>query len=115
MAPAPSTRIRMTSLRGVFLCRMLAVPRQEASAKTRGPGGISAVRPERKAMQYREIKGARVPALGLGTWQLTGRGCFEPLRQPLDLAYRHIDTAQMYGNETARSRAIRHSGLARAP
>src|SRR5258706_14963951 len=32
MAPAPSTRIRMTCLRGIFLCRMLAVRRQEASA-----------------------------------------------------------------------------------
>src|SRR6266852_1085776 len=81
MAPAPSTRIRMTSLRGIFLCRMLAVLRQEASAKTPGPGGISAVRPERRVMQYREIKGARVPALGLGTWQLSGRSCFETVRQ----------------------------------
>src|SRR5260370_41021637 len=110
MAPAPSTRIRMTSLRGVFLCRMLAVPRQEASAKTRGPGGLSAVRPERKAMQYREIKGARVPALGLGTWQLSGRGCFETVRQARDLAYRHLDPAQTYGNETEGRRPIPESG-----
>src|SRR5260370_35186697 len=99
MAPAPSTRIRMTSLRGVFLCRMLAVPRQEASAKTRGPGGISAVRPERKAMQYREFKGARVPALGLGTWQLSGRGCYETGRQALDLVARHVDSDTMNATE----------------
>src|SRR5258708_21758311 len=92
MAPAPSTRIRMTSLRGVFLCRMLAVPRQEASAKTRGPGGISAVRPERKAMQYREIKGARVPALFLGTWELSGRGCFVTVRQALEPCYPSLGT-----------------------
>ncbi|HEX9491348.1 MAG TPA: aldo/keto reductase [Stellaceae bacterium] len=64
-------------------------------------------------MQYREIKGARVPALGLGTWQLSGRGCFETVRQALDLGYRHIDTAQMYGNETEVGRAIRESGLDR--
>src|SRR6266851_4181663 len=113
MAPAPSTRIRMTSLRGIFLCRMLAVLRQEASAKTPGPGGISAVRPERRVMQYREIKGARVPALGLGTWQLSGRSCFEMVRQALDLGYRHIDTAQMYGNETEVGWAIRESGIDR--
>src|SRR5260370_5241808 len=113
MAPAPSTRIRMTSLRGIFLCRMLAVRGQEASEKTPGRGGISAVRPERRVMQYREIKGARVPALGLGTWQLSGRSCFEMVRQALDLGYRHIDTAQMYGNETEVGRAIRESGLDR--
>lgn len=64
-------------------------------------------------MQYREIKGARVPALGLGTWQLSGRSCFETVRQALDLGYRHIDTAQMYGNETEVGWAMRESGLAR--
>lgn len=64
-------------------------------------------------MKYLDIKGARVPALGLGTWQLSGRGCFEAVRQALDLGYRHIDTAQMYGNETEVGWAIRESGLAR--
>jgi 2,5-diketo-D-gluconate reductase B len=64
-------------------------------------------------MQYLEIKGARVPALGLGTWQLSGRGCFEAVRQALDLGYRHIDTAQMYGNETEVGWAMRESGLTR--
>ncbi|HET7593914.1 MAG TPA: aldo/keto reductase, partial [Stellaceae bacterium] len=64
-------------------------------------------------MKYLDIKGGRVPALGLGTWQLSGRGCFEAVRQALDLGYRHIDTAQMYGNETEVGWAIRESGLAR--
>jgi 2,5-diketo-D-gluconate reductase B len=64
-------------------------------------------------MQYLEIKGARVPALGLGTWQLSGRVCFQAVRQALDLGYRHIDTAQMYGNETEVGWAMRESGLAR--
>ena len=64
-------------------------------------------------MQYLDIKGARVPALGLGTWQLSSRGCFEAVRQALDLGYRHIDTAQMYGNETEVGWAMRESGLAR--
>ncbi|HKW55250.1 MAG TPA: aldo/keto reductase, partial [Stellaceae bacterium] len=64
-------------------------------------------------MNYIDIKGARVPALGLGTWQLSGRGCFEAVRQALDLGYRHIDTAQMYGNETEVGWAIRESGVAR--
>lgn len=64
-------------------------------------------------MQYLEIKGARVPVPGLGTWQLSGRGCFETVRHALDLGYRHIDTAQMYGNETEVGWAMRESGLAR--
>ena len=64
-------------------------------------------------MEYREIKGTRVPALGLGTWQLSGRSCFETVRQALDLGYRHIDTAQMYGNETEVGWAIRESGIDR--
>jgi 2,5-diketo-D-gluconate reductase B len=64
-------------------------------------------------MKHIEIKGARVPALGLGTWQLTGRGCREAVRQALELGYRHIDTAQMYGNESEIGRALRDSGLAR--
>jgi len=64
-------------------------------------------------MKHIEVKGARVPALGLGTWQLSGRTCSEAVRQALELGYRHIDTAQMYGNENEVGRAIRESGIAR--
>ena len=64
-------------------------------------------------MEYREIKGARVPALGFGTWQLTGRNCFEAVRHALALGYRHIDTAQLYGNESEVGRAIAESGVRR--
>ena len=64
-------------------------------------------------MKYIDIKGAHVPALGLGTWQLSGRGCFEAVRHALDLGYRHIDTAQMYGNETEVGWAVRECGLTR--
>ena len=62
-------------------------------------------------MKYLDIKGARVPALGLGTWELSGRACFEAVRHALDLGYRHIDTAQMYGNETEVGWAVRGSGF----
>jgi 2,5-diketo-D-gluconate reductase B len=64
-------------------------------------------------MKEIEIKGARVPALGFGTWQLSGRGCTDAVRHALELGYRHIDTAQMYGNESEVGRAIRDSGVAR--
>src|SRR5579875_737741 len=49
-------------------------------------------------MQFVSAKGARMPALGLGTWGLTGRTCYEAVRAALDIGYRHIDTAQLYGN-----------------
>jgi 2,5-diketo-D-gluconate reductase B len=64
-------------------------------------------------MKHLDVKGARIPALGFGTWQLSGRGCHEAVRQALELGYRHLDTAQMYGNETEVGRAIRDSGLPR--
>jgi 2,5-diketo-D-gluconate reductase B len=46
-----------------------------------------------------EAQGARIPALGLGTWNLRGRGCAASVAAALELGYRHIDTAAMYGNE----------------
>jgi 2,5-diketo-D-gluconate reductase B len=64
-------------------------------------------------MQYLEVRGTRVPALGLGTWPLAGRGCYDTVREALALGYRHIDTAQMYGNEQEVGAAIRDSGVAR--
>jgi len=46
-----------------------------------------------------EVQGTSVPALGLGTWQLTGPTCTETVQTALELGYRHVDTAQAYGNE----------------
>jgi len=46
-----------------------------------------------------QIQGTSVPALGLGTWQLTGQSCRETVETALGMGYRHIDTAQAYGNE----------------
>lgn len=64
-------------------------------------------------MQYIGIKGVKVPALGFGTWAVSGRGAYEATRQALELGYRHIDTAQIYGNEEEIGRAIRDSGVPR--
>ncbi|WP_425492339.1 aldo/keto reductase [Halobellus inordinatus] len=57
-------------------------------------------------MEYVEAYGARVPKVGLGTWQLTGEECYETVSTALDVGYRHIDTAQLYDNETEVGRAI---------
>lgn len=47
-----------------------------------------------------EVHGVHVPKLGFGTWQLTGQDAREGVAHALELGYRHIDTAQMYGNES---------------
>lgn len=54
-----------------------------------------------------------IPALGLGTYPLTGRACIDTVRMAVDLGYRHIDTAQMYGNESEVGEAIAGCGVAR--
>ena len=47
------------------------------------------------AIQARiEIQGIGVPAVGLGTWQITGTACVEAVSDALALGYRHIDTAR---------------------
>lgn len=51
-----------------------------------------------------------VPALGLGTYKLTGSACREGVAHALTMGYRHIDTAQMYQNESEVG-----AGLADAP
>jgi len=56
---------------------------------------------------------ARVPALGLGTYPMTGATCREACRRAFEMGYRHVDTAQMYDNEEAVGEAIRSSGIPR--
>ena len=57
--------------------------------------------------------GVEMPLVGLGTWQANGNEAYEAVRHALDVGYRHIDTATMYGNEAAVGRAVRDSGLPR--
>jgi diketogulonate reductase-like aldo/keto reductase len=58
--------------------------------------------------------GNSMPMLGLGVWQVPdGPDCVEAVRSALDLGYRHIDTAQAYGNEESVGRALRESGIPR--
>jgi diketogulonate reductase-like aldo/keto reductase len=65
-------------------------------------------------MHVVEVKGARIPLVGLGTWELRGRICARIVEQALRLGYRHIDTAEMYDNEREVGEALRASGVARA-
>jgi 2,5-diketo-D-gluconate reductase B len=54
-----------------------------------------------------------IPQLGLGTYPLQGDDVYNAVRMAIDLGYRHIDTAQMYGNEAAVGRAIKQCGVKR--
>lgn len=58
-------------------------------------------------------QGLTVPAFGYGTWELTPDVAERGVRDALELGYRHVDTAAMYGNEEAVGRAIRDSEVDR--
>jgi diketogulonate reductase-like aldo/keto reductase len=58
--------------------------------------------------------GNEIPLLGLGVWQVpNGPETENAVRWALELGYRHLDTAQAYGNEESVGRGLRASGLAR--
>jgi 2,5-diketo-D-gluconate reductase A len=58
--------------------------------------------------------GTVMPTLGLGVWQIPeGPECEQAVRWALEAGYRHIDTAQAYGNEESVGRALHASGLPR--
>ncbi|HXW41254.1 MAG TPA: aldo/keto reductase [Xanthobacteraceae bacterium] len=57
--------------------------------------------------------GAKIPLVGLGTWELRGRACARVVEQALRLGYRHIDTAEIYDNEREVGEGLRASGVKR--
>jgi 2,5-diketo-D-gluconate reductase B len=60
-----------------------------------------------------EAHGARIPLVGLGTWELRGRTCVRMVEEALRLGYRHVDTAELYDNEYEVGEGLRASGVAR--
>lgn len=64
-------------------------------------------------MEYLQTQGIRLPRLGLGTFRMVGDDCRAAVESALGLGYRHIDTAEMYGNEEAIGAAIAAAGVAR--
>ncbi len=54
-----------------------------------------------------------VPPFGLGTFRLKGQAAIDSVANALDLGYRHVDTAQIYGNEAEVGQAVAASGVAR--
>jgi 2,5-diketo-D-gluconate reductase B len=64
-------------------------------------------------MEYLQTQGIRLPRLGLGTFRMQGDACRAAVESALALGYRHIDTAEMYGNEEAIGAAIAPAGIKR--
>jgi 2,5-diketo-D-gluconate reductase A len=72
-------------------------------------GGVAVDRRERTLAD-----GAQLPLLGLGVWQVPNGGeCVDAVRWALELGYRHIDTAQAYGNEESVGQGLRDSAVPR--
>jgi 2,5-diketo-D-gluconate reductase B len=65
-------------------------------------------------MQKITNRGLSMPKLGLGTWRTKDAVCTEAVERALGLGYRHIDTAQMYGNEDAVGVALAGTAVPRA-
>ena len=57
--------------------------------------------------------GHTIPQLGFGVFQIPPRDTVEAVTEALEVGYRHIDTAEMYGNEREVGEAVRESGLDR--
>jgi diketogulonate reductase-like aldo/keto reductase len=65
------------------------------------------------SMDVIESHGAHIPILGFGTMTLKEDLCVQLVAEALRLGYRHLDTAQMYGNEREVGTGMRESGLKR--
>lgn len=65
-------------------------------------------------MQYKTLSnGVSMPMLGLGTFKVSEGEAYDTVLEALKLGYRHIDTAQIYGNEASVGKAIKDSGIKR--
>lgn len=64
-------------------------------------------------MKIIQASGAHIPAIGLGTYQLRGDACSNLVARAIEVGYRHIDTARMYGNEREVGQGILASGIKR--
>ena len=57
--------------------------------------------------------GSPIPVLGFGTYKVAPEDAYDAVSRALEIGYRHIDTAQMYGNEAEVGAALDASGIAR--
>lgn len=65
-------------------------------------------------IQYKLVNGINIPAIGFGTWQTPNNDIgINAVKAALNAGYRHIDTAQGYGNEASVGKAVKASGIPR--
>ena len=57
--------------------------------------------------------GVKIPALGIGTWQIDNEKIVQVVKDALEVGYRHIDTAQLYENEEGIGKALKESSISR--
>jgi diketogulonate reductase-like aldo/keto reductase len=62
---------------------------------------------------YTLLNGVEIPKLGLGTWFIDNRNAASAVQEAVKIGYRHLDTAQAYGNEEGVGEGIRTSGVSR--
>lgn len=63
--------------------------------------------------KYTLSNGVEIPKLGLGTWMIPDEQTDEAVRAAVSIGYRHIDTAQAYGNEAGVGRGVKSCGVDR--
>ena len=64
-------------------------------------------------MNIVKANGAEIPALGFGTFRMPGPEVLEIVPKAIQRGFRHVDTAQIYGNEAEVGTAIQQSGVSR--
>lgn len=62
---------------------------------------------------YTLTNGVQIPKLALGTWLIKGTAAKDAVKNAIEIGYRHIDTAQAYGNEEEVGNGVRESGIRR--
>lgn len=62
---------------------------------------------------YRLSNGVTIPKLGLGTWEIPDEAATQAVKEAVKIGYRHIDTAQGYGNERGVGEGVRACGIPR--
>jgi 2,5-diketo-D-gluconate reductase B len=91
----------------------LSLPQNNRSRGIAGCSSPSVLILQGVIMEYLQTQGISLPRLGLGTFRMQGEVCRAAVESALGLGYRHIDTAEMYGNEDAIGAAIAASRVAR--
>jgi diketogulonate reductase-like aldo/keto reductase len=62
---------------------------------------------------YRLSNGGKIPKIGLGTWFISDEDAGQAVKDAVEIGYRHIDTAQAYGNEKGVGEGVRACGVNR--